>query len=51
VKELHGTTTYPDVDELRPYQKYARGCYEFEEMYEEIQSNHDIQKQTRLGKF
>lgn len=51
VDELHDTTTYPDMDELRPYQKYARGHYGFDEMYEAVQSNHDIQKQTRLGGF
>jgi len=50
VDEMDETTEY-ESDPQHPYQKYARGAYEFEEMYDELCKIADTMDQTRLGSY
>ncbi len=50
VDEMDVTTTY-ESDPKHPYQKYARGVYKFEEMYEELCKMANTMDQTRLNNY
>jgi len=50
IEELDATTEY-ESDPQHPYQKYARGVYTFEEVYEELCERADTMDQTRLTNY